>query len=232
LCAATFCNITSCDVHVMLLLRYVATSEKNLALLSPLHEISVLPGAEGGDDEEEVAEDGHHDGDHVQGDPPPPVVLAQDVPNIGDHLHMGPSILHCKIRLSIFPSPAGMPTPWPGISKLFPTRDSLVSHIPSGDGKIDSLFLQCMTTLQIRLGQYQILMCGLDPYLFFNRISSLMQASAVSRSRIHERTISMKFLDIILRVLRLRVLNGFLNIIGKGVWLSIRFSSFFLYIVE
>ncbi len=75
--------------------------------MSLYFEISV-PGAEGGDDEEEVAEDCHHNGDHVQGDPPPPVVLAQDVANIRDHLHMDPSIILCKIRLSIFPSPAGM----------------------------------------------------------------------------------------------------------------------------
>ncbi len=63
---------------------------------------------------------------------------------------------------------------------------------------------------------------------FFNRIGSYMQASAVSRSRIHERTILLRFLGIILRALRLKVLNGFLKIIGKGVWLSIRFPSFLL----
>jgi hypothetical protein len=32
-------------------------------------------------------------------------------------------------KLMIFPSP------WPGIIKLFPTRESLVSDIPAGDGK-------------------------------------------------------------------------------------------------
>ncbi len=30
--------------------------------------------------------------------------------------------------------------PWQGISKFFPARESLVSDIPAGDGKIDSLF--------------------------------------------------------------------------------------------
>ncbi len=65
-----------------------------------------VPGAEGGDDEEEVAEDGHHNGDHVQGDPPPPVVLTQDVANIRDHLHMEPSIIHCKKKVSDFPVPS------------------------------------------------------------------------------------------------------------------------------
>jgi hypothetical protein len=34
-------------------------------------------------------------------------------------------------------------SPWPGISKLFPARVSLVSDIPAGDGKNDNLFLQC-----------------------------------------------------------------------------------------
>ncbi len=33
---------------------------------------------------------------------------------------------------------------WPGITKLFPARESLVSDIPAGDGKIVHLFLQCM----------------------------------------------------------------------------------------
>jgi hypothetical protein len=29
---------------------------------------------------------------------------------------------------------------WPGIIKLFPTRESLVGYIPAGDGKIANLF--------------------------------------------------------------------------------------------
>ena len=38
-------------------------------------EAASVPGAEGGEDEEQVAEDGHHDGDHVERDPAPLVVL-------------------------------------------------------------------------------------------------------------------------------------------------------------
>ncbi len=30
--------------------------------------------------------------------------------------------------------------PWPGIIKLFPARESLVSDIPAGNGKNDNLF--------------------------------------------------------------------------------------------
>jgi hypothetical protein len=32
----------------------------------------------------------------------------------------------------------------PGIIKLFPARESLVSDIPAGDGKNDNLFSQCI----------------------------------------------------------------------------------------
>ncbi len=42
------------------------------------------------------------------------------------------------------PSPAGMPLTklslWPGIIKLFHARESLVSDIPAGDGKMYALF--------------------------------------------------------------------------------------------
>jgi hypothetical protein len=31
-------------------------------------------------------------------------------------------------------------SPWPGKIKLFPARESLVSDIPAGDGKICNLF--------------------------------------------------------------------------------------------
>ncbi len=34
-------------------------------------------------------------------------------------------------------------SPWPGIIKLFPPRESLVSDIPTGDGKTANLLLQC-----------------------------------------------------------------------------------------
>ncbi len=36
-------------------------------------------------------------------------------------------------------------SPWPGIIKLFPPREILVSDIPAGDGKTANLFLQCKT---------------------------------------------------------------------------------------
>jgi hypothetical protein len=49
------------------------------------------------------------------------------------------------------------------------------------------------------------------------------------RTRIHERTITLRFLGIILRVLRLEVSVWISYTIGKGVWFSIRFSSFLLY---
>jgi hypothetical protein len=55
-----------------------------------------------------------------------------------------PSITYTVKKVSVFPSPAGMsPTqtlPGPGIVKIFPARDSLVSDIPAGDGKIMNLF--------------------------------------------------------------------------------------------
>jgi hypothetical protein len=35
-------------------------------------------------------------------------------------------------------------SPWRGIIKIFLARESLVSDIPSGDGKMANLFLQCM----------------------------------------------------------------------------------------
>lgn len=42
------------------------------------------PGAQGADDEEEVAEDGHDDGDHVEGDPAPLVLIVDGVAHSGD----------------------------------------------------------------------------------------------------------------------------------------------------
>jgi hypothetical protein len=42
-------------------------------------------------------------------------------------------------------------SPWPGIISIpgvFPARESLVSDIPTGDGKNSSLFLQCMARPQ------------------------------------------------------------------------------------
>ncbi len=52
-------------------------------------------------------------------------------------------------------------------------------------------------------------------------------AARDSRSRIHERTISLRFLGI--SVLRLEVSVWISLTIGNGVWFSIRFSSFLLY---
>jgi hypothetical protein len=59
----------------------------------------------------------------------------------------GAGLLHCKKELAVFPSPAGM-----SLIKLslggnnfsfFPPRESLVSDIPAGDGKMANSFLQC-----------------------------------------------------------------------------------------
>ncbi len=42
-------------------------------------------------------------------------------------------------RVTIFPSSVEMSLTWPGIIKLFLARESLVSDIPAGDGKISNL---------------------------------------------------------------------------------------------
>jgi hypothetical protein len=34
-------------------------------------------------------------------------------------------------------------SPWPGIVKLFPAGENLVSDIPAGDGETANFFLQC-----------------------------------------------------------------------------------------
>ncbi len=59
--------------------------------------------------------------------------------------------LHCKKRLAIFPSPAGMSLTKLSLGgnndviyKLFPPRESFVSDIPAGDGKTANPFLQCV----------------------------------------------------------------------------------------
>jgi hypothetical protein len=49
------------------------------------------------------------------------------------------------------------------------------------------------------------------------------------RSRIHERTITLRLLGIILRGLRLEVSVWISKTKRKGVWFSIRFSSLLLY---
>ncbi len=48
--------------------------------------------------------------------------------------------LHFQKRFAVFPSPAG-------ITKLFPARDSLVSDIPAGDGKIAKLFFHVVSSI-------------------------------------------------------------------------------------
>ncbi len=45
--------------------------------------------------------------------------------------------LHCKKRFTVQGSPN---SPWPGLIKLFPQRETLVSDIPAGDGKTANLF--------------------------------------------------------------------------------------------
>jgi hypothetical protein len=65
-------------------------------------------------------------------------------------------LLHCKKRLPIFPSPAGMSLTKLSLDgntviKFFPTRESLVSDIPAGDGKIDKHFLQCIQQQTVEL---------------------------------------------------------------------------------
>jgi hypothetical protein len=65
-------------------------------------------------------------------------------------------ILHCKKMLVIFPSPAGMSLTKLSLAKnihILPARESLVSDIPAGDGKIVNLFLQCelrLVTKEVR----------------------------------------------------------------------------------
>jgi hypothetical protein len=47
-----------------------------------------------------------------------------------------------------------------------------------------------------------------------------------NNGRIHELTISLRFLGIILRVLRLEVSVWIFLTIGKGIWFSVRFPPF------
>jgi hypothetical protein len=53
--------------------------------------------------------------------------------------------VHCKKRLAVFPSPAGMSLTklslWPEIIKLSPSRENLVNDMPAGDGKTANPFL-------------------------------------------------------------------------------------------
>ncbi len=72
--------------------------------------------------------------------------VAQDRVTDGraELLPLGYSVgVHCKKRLAIFRSPAGMSLT--SLSrgrniKLFPPRESLVSDFPAGDGKFETFF--------------------------------------------------------------------------------------------
>ncbi len=51
--------------------------------------------------------------------------------------------LHCKKRLAVFQSPAGMSLTklsLTGSNLIIPIRESLVSDIPAGDGKTNNFF--------------------------------------------------------------------------------------------
>jgi hypothetical protein len=72
-------------------------------------------------------------------------------------------LLHSKKRLAVFPSQPGYHLPnslWPGIIKLFPARESLVSDIPAGDEKIANLFYSVPAVLfWTQPSSYQTLWC-------------------------------------------------------------------------
>jgi hypothetical protein len=53
-------------------------------------------------------------------------------------------------------------SPWSGKIKLFPARESLVSDIPAGDGKIKKNFLQCTRSGSTILAKEAVQM-GLSP---------------------------------------------------------------------
>ncbi len=62
-------------------------------------------------------------------------------------MHILLKTIHCKHKVSLFPVPSPDVTDsdqtlpaLSGITKLFPARESLVSDIPAGDGKMANLF--------------------------------------------------------------------------------------------
>ncbi len=57
--------------------------------------------------------------------------------------------IHCKKRFAIFPSPAGMSLTKLSLGRntVFPSRESLVSDIPAGDGKIMKLFYSVLSVV-------------------------------------------------------------------------------------
>ncbi len=54
-------------------------------------------------------------------------------------------------RLATFPWYHLPNSPWAGIAKLFPPRESLVSDIPAGDGNVANLFLRCCNIRKAQL---------------------------------------------------------------------------------
>jgi hypothetical protein len=59
-------------------------------------------------------------------------------------------MIHCKKRLAISrPQPGPLTKLSQGTIKLFPARESLVSDIPAGDGKMANHFLQCIPFTKI-----------------------------------------------------------------------------------
>jgi hypothetical protein len=78
--------------------------------------------------------------------------------------------LHCKKRLTIFPSPGRVSLTklsLAGNNKIFPARESLVSDIPAGDWKIYNIFLQCMAGKD--LSRAQLAIVRLFDNAFFSR---------------------------------------------------------------
>jgi hypothetical protein len=69
--------------------------------------------------------------------------------------------LHCK-KGSRFSRPqprCHLPnSPCPGIIKLFPARERLVSDIPAGDGKIENLFYSIPEEIQYKLEMYKCIL--------------------------------------------------------------------------
>ncbi len=59
-------------------------------------------------------------------------------------------------KLNDFPVPSRDVTNQTGIIKLFPPRESLVSDIPAGDGKMANLFSQCTRNERAVFGNLKI----------------------------------------------------------------------------
>jgi hypothetical protein len=63
--------------------------------------------------------------------------------------------IHCKKKVSDFSVPSldvnNQTLPGRELCTVFPDRESLVSDIPAGDGKITNLFLQCTSIRTVRV---------------------------------------------------------------------------------